>query len=191
MPYFQRSGDLKIFYTVHGDPANPHFLLIHGWTCDSTDWIFTIPALIQNYYIITFDHRGHGHSSAPKCIPYTTRDMAADAEALLAHLGLTKDILVMGHSMGGIVASALTALYPALCRGLVVLDPPYWRSTAFWADMLPQWDGMQNGLMFVTKAFRNQLAPSIPPWMLTWIGIRGALFGNLKMKNTNSTRLQL
>jgi pimeloyl-ACP methyl ester carboxylesterase len=99
--------------------------------------------------------------------------MAADAEALLKHLGFTKDVLVMGHSMGGVVASALTGLYPKLFRGLVVLDPPYWRSTAFWADMLPQWDEMQNGLMFVTKAFGDQLSSNISPWMITWIGIRG------------------
>jgi pimeloyl-ACP methyl ester carboxylesterase len=174
MPYFERSNDLKLFYTVHGDPTKPPFLLVHGWTCDSTDWIFTIPALVQDYYVIAFDHRGHGHSSAPETISYTTRDMAADAVALLEHLGVTKKVLVMGHSMGGIVASALTGLYPDLFRGLVVLDPPYWRSTAFWVDMLPQWDEMQNGLMFVTKAFGNQISPNIPPWMLTWIGIRGA-----------------
>jgi pimeloyl-ACP methyl ester carboxylesterase len=46
------------------------------------------------------------------------------------------------------------------------LDPLSWRSTAF--------DEVQNGLIFVTKVFGDQLAPSIPPWMLTWIGIRGA-----------------
>jgi pimeloyl-ACP methyl ester carboxylesterase len=38
---------------------------------------------------------------------------------------------------------------------------------------------MQNGLMFVTKAFGDQLAPNIPPWMLMWIGIRGAAMSEL------------
>ncbi len=172
MPFFTRSNDLTLFYTTHGDPTNPPFLLIHGWCCDSTDWVFTIPALIQDYFVITFDHRGHGHSSGPETITYTVQDMVADAAALLKHLSIPKDVLVMGHSMGGIVASALTCLHPELFRALVVLDPPYWRSTAFWADMLPQWDEMQNGLMFVTKAFGDQLSPSVPAWMLTWIGMR-------------------
>ncbi|KAK0284855.1 hypothetical protein LTR35_000190 [Friedmanniomyces endolithicus] len=173
MPFFTRANDLTLFYATHGDPTNPPFLLIHGWCCDSTDWVFTIPALIQDYFVITFDHRGHGHSSGPETITYTVQDMVADAAALLKHLSLTRDVLVMGHSMGGIVASALTCLHPELFRGLVVLDPPYWRSTAFWADMLPQWDEMQNGLMFVTKAFGDQLSPSVPAWMMTWIGMRG------------------
>ncbi|KAK1814550.1 hypothetical protein LTR12_011021 [Friedmanniomyces endolithicus] len=173
MPFFTRSNDLTLFYTTHGDPTNPPFLLIHGWCCDSTDWVFTIPALIQDYFVITFDHRGHGHSSGPETITYTVQDMVADAAALLKHLSIPKDVLVMGHSMGGIVASALTCLHPDLFRGLVVLDPPYWRSIAFWADMLPQWDEMQNGLMFVTKAFGDQLSPSVPAWMMTWIGMRG------------------
>lgn len=99
--------------------------------------------------------------------------MAADAEALLEHLNIAKEVLIIGHSMGGIVASALTGLNPDLFRALVVLDPPYWRSTAFWADMLPQWDELPNGFLFVTKAFGNQLSPNIPPWMLTWIMMRG------------------
>ncbi|KAK1078796.1 hypothetical protein LTR33_006928, partial [Friedmanniomyces endolithicus] len=86
MPFFTRSNDLTLFYTTHGDPTNPPFLLIHGWCCDSTDWVFTIPALIQDYFVITFDHRGHGHSSGPETITYTVQDMVADAAALLKHL---------------------------------------------------------------------------------------------------------
>ena len=172
MPYFDRSSDLKLFFTLHGEASNPPILLIHGWTCDSTDWSFTIPALVQKYHVIAFDLRGHGHSSAPESITYTIKDFAEDAVALLQHVNHTKDVLVMGHSMGGIVASALTGLYPDIFRGLIVVDPPYWRTKVFWADMLPKWDELQNGFIFVTMAFGNQLPPEMPPWMMTWIGIR-------------------
>jgi pimeloyl-ACP methyl ester carboxylesterase len=175
MPYFTRGSDLKIFYSLHGSTTNPPILLVHGWTCDSTDWSFTIPALIEKYHVITIDLRGHGHSSAPSSATYTIADSAADAVALLQHLNLIKDVLVMGHSLGGIVASSLTGLYPDVFRGLVVIDPPYWRTKAFWADMLPKWDELQNGFVFVTMAFGNQMPPEgvMPAWMMTWIGIRG------------------
>ncbi|KAF1852177.1 alpha/beta-hydrolase [Cucurbitaria berberidis CBS 394.84] len=172
MPYLQRSEDLNIFYTLHGDASNPPFLLIHGWTCDSTDWSWTIPALIEKYYVVTIDLRGHGHSSAPESTTYTIKDSADDAVALLEELKLTKDVLVMGHSMGGIMASVLTGLYPEIFRGLVIIDPPYWRTKKFWADMLPKWDELQNGFLFVTMAFGNQLPPEMPPWMMTWYGLR-------------------
>lgn len=174
MPYFNRKNDLKLFYSLHGEASNPPFLLVHGWTCDSTDWSFTIPALSQKYYVITFDLRGHGHSSAPESASYTIKDFTDDAVAILQHLNLTKDVLVMGHSMGGIVASCLTGLHPSLFRGLVVIDPPYWRTKAFWADMLPKWDELRNGFVFVTMAFGNQMPPEgvMPPWMMTWYGIR-------------------
>jgi pimeloyl-ACP methyl ester carboxylesterase len=79
----------------------------------------------------------------------------------------------MGHSMGGVVASVATSMHPKVFRGLVVIDPPYWRTKAFWADMLPKWDELQNGFLFVTMAFGNQLPPDMPPWMMTWYGIRG------------------
>jgi pimeloyl-ACP methyl ester carboxylesterase len=174
MPYLQRTPDLKIFYSLHGAASNPPILLIHGWTCDSTDWSFTIPALIQNYHVITLDLRGHGHSSAPDSISYRITDFADDAVALLQHLSYTKDVLVMGHSMGGIVASSVTGLHPEVFKGLVVLDAPYWRTKAFWADMMPKWDEMQDGLGFVTMALGFELPPEgvMQPWMMTWYGIR-------------------
>lgn len=174
MPYFNRTDDLKFFYTLQGEASNPPFLLIHGWTCDSTDWSFTIPALVEKYHVIVFDVRGHGHSSAPESASYTVKDSTEDAVALLQHLNYTKDVLVMGHSMGGIVASCVSALHPEMFRGLIIIDPPYWRTTAFWADMLPKWDELQNGFVFVTMAFGNQLPPVMPPWIITWIGLRMA-----------------
>ncbi|KAF2830205.1 alpha/beta-hydrolase [Ophiobolus disseminans] len=174
MPYFTPSPSLSLFYSLHGDATNPPILLIHGWACDSTDWSFTIPALMQKYHVITLDLRGHGHSSAPSSLTYSIKDSTDDAVALLTHLDLTKDVLVMGHSMGAIVASCLTGLYPELFRGLVVIDPPYWRTKQFWSTMLPKWGELQNGLVFVTMAFGNQMPPEgvMPPWMLTWYGIR-------------------
>jgi pimeloyl-ACP methyl ester carboxylesterase len=174
MPYFTPTTGLRLFYSVHGPATNPPILLIHGWTCDSTDWSFTIPALLGKYRVITLDMRGHGHSSAPANSTYTVADAAADAIALLTHLGLTKNVLVMGHSLGGIVASCLTGLHPDVFRGLIVIDPPYWRKRAFWTHMLPRWDDLQNGFMFVTMAFGNQMPPEgvMPAWTMTWIGMR-------------------
>lgn len=174
MPYFACSTDLTLFYSVHGNPTNPPFLLVHGWSCDSTDWCFTIPALVQKYYVITFDWRGHGHSSVPDSATYTIEDFTNDAVALLDHLNFTNDVIIMGHSMGGIVASCLTGLHPELFKALVVIDPPYWRTKAFWADILPKWEELQNGLIFVTLAFGNQMPPEgvMPPWMMMWYSIR-------------------
>lgn len=82
----------------------------------------------------------------------------------------------MGHSMGGIVASCLTGLYPAIFSGLVVIDPPYWRSAAFWSSQLPRWEELHDGLAFVTEAFGNQLPPpeKMHAWMFTWYGMRMA-----------------
>lgn len=176
MPYFTPIPNLNLFYTTHGDPTNPPFLLIHGWTCDSTDWSFTIPALLPSYHIITLDLRGHGHSTAPTGASYTISDFCSDAIALLKHLNYTSNVLVMGHSMGGIVASCLTGLYASIFSGLVVIDPPYWRNAAFWSTMLPKWDTLNDGLAFVTEAFGPQLPPpeKMQPWMFTWYGIRMA-----------------
>jgi pimeloyl-ACP methyl ester carboxylesterase len=159
MPYFAPIPPINTFYTLHGDPSNPPILLIHGWTCDSTDWSFTIPSLLETHYIITLDLRGHGHSSAISSSSFTITDFASDAVALLQHLGLATDVLVMGHSMGGIVASCLTGLYPDMFKGLIVIDAPYWRTTSFWSTMLPKSDELQNDLLFVTDVFATNFLP--------------------------------
>lgn len=39
--------------------------------------------------------------------------------------------------------------------------------------MLPKWNELRNGFLFVTMAFGNQLPPVFPPWMMTWYALRG------------------
>jgi 3-oxoadipate enol-lactonase len=60
-----------------------------------------VPALAEHFRVITSDNRGVGRSAAPPG-PYTTRQMAGDAAALLAHLDVTRASIV-GSSMGGMI----------------------------------------------------------------------------------------
>lgn len=68
--------------------------------------------------LIGLDKRGHGLSSTP-IAPWTIEDLADDALALLDHLGLPR-ALIVGCSIGGMIAQALTARAPDRCAGLVL-----------------------------------------------------------------------
>ncbi|KAL1626768.1 hypothetical protein SLS56_006761 [Neofusicoccum ribis] len=121
--HFNNNG-VDLFYTVEGTGAP--VLLIHGWTCDRLDWSWQQPFLQSlGFQTIAIDLRGHGRSAVLPGDDYGPETLADDAAALLAHLGV-ENTIVMGHSLGTIVASALAVRHPGKVKALVLVDPVYY-----------------------------------------------------------------
>ena len=116
MPTAQLSG-IDIYYEEHG--SGDPLLLIMGFGGHSLAWIMQVPALAKQFRVITLDNRGVGRSSVPPG-PYTTRQMADDAAALLDHLDIER-AHVVGWSMGGMIAQELALGYPQKVDRLVLL----------------------------------------------------------------------
>jgi 3-oxoadipate enol-lactonase len=116
MPTAQVNG-VDLYYEVQG--SGEPVLLIMGFTAHSMLWMMQVPALAQRFQVITFDNRGAGRSAVPPG-PYTTRQMADDAAALLDHLGIAR-AHVVGWSMGGMIAQELALAYPQKVNRLVLL----------------------------------------------------------------------
>jgi len=134
-PFYDVNGT-TLFATDDGI-GSPTVVLIHGWTCDGSDWAHQHDAFSADYRVITVDLRGHGRSSAPPS-GYDPRGFAQDIAALLDVLSV-HDVIAIGHSLGGLVASALSIERPDLVAGVVVVDPPYGRDpdrVAFLAEVL-------------------------------------------------------
>ncbi len=112
----------RLFYTDEG--AGKPVVLVHGYTCDSHDWSYQIPALLEaGYRVIALDLRGHGKSSVPES-GYTPRGYAADVAGLLKTLDAAPAVAV-GHSMGGATVVALAVEHPASVRAIVPVDSAY------------------------------------------------------------------
>jgi len=107
-----------MYYEEHGDPAAEPVLLIMGFTSNAAAWAPQIPALAERYHVIAFDNRGSGRTTQPDA-PYTVPQMAADAAALLDHLGIAS-AHVVGASMGGMIAQEFALRYPRRVRSLVL-----------------------------------------------------------------------
>src|SRR3954447_24192407 len=124
---------VRLFATDEGI-GGPPILFVHGWTCDSHDWTYQLPAFTDRR-VIAVDLRGHGRSSVPDG-GYTAKQMAADVAALLGQLE-TGPVVAVGHSMGGAVVTALAVEHAQLVAGCVNVDPALGLPAGFDAVVMP------------------------------------------------------
>jgi thioesterase CepJ len=97
-------------------------LLIAGCGQPALAWHLSLaPALARaGYAVATFDNRGVAPSSSPPA-PYSVDEMAADALALLDHLGWEEPVHVAGHSLGGWIAEMLVLDHPGRVRAAALM----------------------------------------------------------------------
>lgn len=98
-------------------------LLLHGKNFNGAYWGTTIAYLIkEGYRVIVPDQIGFGKSSKPNDFQYTFQQLALNTKILLDSLHIQK-IDVVGHSMGGMVATRFVLMYPEVTEKLVLENP--------------------------------------------------------------------
>ncbi len=111
-------GDIHVRQDGPGDA--PPIVLVHGFA-GSLHWFDRLaPLLAEDRRVIRVDLLGHGGSEKPG-EGYTIENQARLVELALEQLDVSVAVVV-GHSMGGAVATALADRSPGLVSGLVVLD---------------------------------------------------------------------
>jgi alpha/beta hydrolase fold len=117
---FLHRDDVALFYeTTRGE--GPPVVLIHGWCCDHTFFAPQAANFAQAGHAVTsLDLRGHGRSDKPHQ-SYPISAFATDVAWVCGALGLSRPVLI-GHSMGGIVAFDVACRHPDLPSAVVMLD---------------------------------------------------------------------
>jgi 3-oxoadipate enol-lactonase len=110
------SAGVRIAYEVAG--AGPPLLLVHGLGYARWGWEPVVPALAEEFTVLTFDNRGIGASDVPEG-PYSARAMAGDAVSVLDAAGIDRAHLV-GTSLGGMAAQELAIGWPERVDRLVL-----------------------------------------------------------------------
>jgi pimeloyl-ACP methyl ester carboxylesterase len=102
------------------DPSRPVVMLLHGWMVTADlNWHGVYDALVDaGYRVLALDHRGHGRGLRAMA-PFRLEDCAADAAAVLRELGADPAIVV-GYSMGGVIAQVMARDHPEVMSGLVL-----------------------------------------------------------------------
>jgi pimeloyl-ACP methyl ester carboxylesterase len=102
-----------------GTPNGRTIVLMHGMNFFGEAWGPTIEVFRkEGYRVIVPDQIGFGRSSKPD-IPYTLNDMARNTRAVLEKAGV-KQAVILGHSMGGMVATRFALFYPDVATHLVI-----------------------------------------------------------------------
>lgn len=109
-----------LFYEEAGGD-DPPVLLVHGWCCDHTYFAPQFEHFAgRGWRVVAVDLRGHGESDKPRQ-RYAMSAFSDDLAWLCERFGLSGP-MVIGHSMGGIIAFDLAARYPELPSAVVMLD---------------------------------------------------------------------
>jgi pimeloyl-ACP methyl ester carboxylesterase len=98
-------------------------VLFHGKNFCSAYWEQTANQLVKNgYRVVMPDQAGFGKSSKPQHIQYSFQLLAKQTSLLLAELDIKK-VIVLGHSMGGMLASRFALMNPQMTEALILEDP--------------------------------------------------------------------
>lgn len=112
---------LRYHVRVWGEPGAPRIFLLHGWMDVSASFQFLVDAFSRDWHIIAPDWRGFGLTEWAR-EGYWFPDYYADLEALLARYEPDAPARLIGHSMGGVIASIYAGIRPARVAKLVSME---------------------------------------------------------------------
>nr|WP_321410635.1 alpha/beta hydrolase [uncultured Carboxylicivirga sp.] len=122
---FVQNQELKMSY-MDVKPENPNgrnIVLLHGKNFNGAYWKTTINALTkEGYRVIVPDQIGFGKSSKPDHFHYTFQQLAINTKTLLDSLNINKTA-ILGHSMGGMLATRFALMYPKITEKLILENP--------------------------------------------------------------------
>lgn len=119
----QQELQMTYIYEKAPTPNNKTVVLLHGKNFSGLYWRRTITSLLEKgYNVLAPDQIGFGQSSMPTSYQYSFQQLAANTKKLIDSLGIRKPIL-LGHSMGGMLAIRYVLSYPYECSQLVLEDP--------------------------------------------------------------------
>ena len=119
MPTFT-SNDAQIDYQTFGDASKPALIFSNSLGTNYGMWQKQFNHFKQDYFVICYDTRGHGASSAPQG-PYSLDQLGQDVINLLDHLKIEKAAFC-GISMGGLTGQWLAIHYPQRFSHVIVCN---------------------------------------------------------------------
>ena len=112
---------MSLAYDVGPDNGSP-VVFLHGLGARRQDWMAILPAFAVGHHVFAPDLRGHGDSGR---VPggYRFSQYADDIVPFLRDV-VSEPAALVGHSLGGVIATVIAADHPELVSTVVAVDPP-------------------------------------------------------------------
>lgn len=120
-----QNQDLQMAYMdIHPEKPNAKIIvLFHGKNFNGAYWETTIRELVKNgFRVVVPDQVGFGKSSKPQHFQYSFQQLAHNTKTLLDSLGISR-AAILGHSMGGMLATRFALMYPEITEKLILENP--------------------------------------------------------------------
>lgn len=115
--------------TITGDTQKGRpVIFLHGIASNSATWKFVLPILPKKYRAITIDLLGFGTSAKPKYTQYTIADHTSAVVRTIRSIHCDKPVILVGHSMGALIAIDIAKKYPRLVSSLVLVSAPLYNT---------------------------------------------------------------
>jgi pimeloyl-ACP methyl ester carboxylesterase len=176
----QKESYEMAYMDVKPDKANGKVvMLLHGKNFNGAYWRQTAEALTKaGYRVVIPDQIGFGKSSKPLHYQYSFQDLAKNTRQVLDGLGINK-ISVLGHSMGGMLATRFVLMYPDMIEKFILVNPigledyklkvPYASIDATYQKELKQtYESLKKYQQ--TNYYDNQWKPAYEEWLVPLAG---------------------
>jgi proline iminopeptidase len=143
--YFTHTGDYNILattaedatlpaieldgYRFHsetfGDPTNPVIVVLHGGPGGDYRSILSLSALEDQYFVVFYDQRGSGLSPRVGSDELTLDRFIADLDLIVEQFSPGRQVIIIGHSWGAMLASAYIGRHPDKVSHAVLAEPGF------------------------------------------------------------------
>ena len=172
----------------YGPEDGQPIILLHGWGPNSTVWYYAKRQLTDRFRLIVWDLPGLGKSTKPKNNDYSLEKYAQDLEAVVALAG-NKPVVLLGHSMGGMIILTFCRLFPDQLRrrvaGLILVDTTYTNpvKTSIFSGLLR---ALQKPLIQPILYLMIVLSPVV--WLMNWLSyLNGSLYISVELSGFTGT----
>ncbi len=157
----RQAGSAIVSYRAAG--AGPALALLHGIGGQSGSWAWQLEALAPHFRAIAWDAPGYGESDCLAAASPSAADYAGALAALLDALGIARVVLV-GSSLGALIAGAFGASRPERTAGLLLLNPAGGYGLA---DPKERADKLETRLERLARLGPDGMAQELAPGMLS------------------------
>lgn len=135
--------DGRLFHAQSfGDPANPVVIVLHGGPGGDHRSLLGLEALGDSYHVVFYDQLGAGLSQRVPAEQLTLQSSLEDLDRFVDHFGQGNPVNLVGHSWGGMLASAYLGYAPQKVDKAVLAEPGFLNAAEFEA-----WQAFQSSLL--------------------------------------------